>query len=118
LSQAFESITIEEGVHEITVDSYADYQKSDDTHFLLDVREPEEIAIAAFKGAVNIPLGKLPENINKIPSDVPVIILCHHGRRSLRACCILREFELMNSYSLRGGIDAWSIEIDSRVPRY
>lgn len=86
--------------------------------FILDVREESEFAKCRIAGAKLIPLGVLPSRIAEIPKDMPVIVHCHHGGRSMRAVTWLRQNGFDNSSNLAGGIDAWSREIDASVPRY
>lgn len=85
---------------------------------LLDVREPREAEIARIAGARLIPLRELPRRLSEIPSHAEIVTLCHHGQRSLKAREILVGAGFPNVRSLAGGIDAWSREVDSGVPRY
>jgi len=85
---------------------------------LLDVREPHEHRIARIPGAVLIPLGSLPARLAELDSSRPMVVYCHHGLRSLHAVELLRGAGFARAISLRGGIDAWSTEVDPGVPRY
>jgi len=88
---------------------------------LLDVRQPEEHAIGRIDGAHLLPLPDLPNRIDEIrelAGNRQIVTLCHHGGRSLNAAAILRQGGLMQSKSMAGGIDAWSVEIDPRIARY
>jgi adenylyltransferase/sulfurtransferase len=86
---------------------------------LIDVREPAEWAIARIEGARLIPLGELPARLAEIPLDADIVLYCHHGVRSLRARAFLRQSAgCERVWSLRGGIDAWSADVDPGVPRY
>ncbi len=85
---------------------------------LLDVREPREAQIARIEGARHIPLRELPSRLSELPGHSEIITLCHHGQRSLKAREILKGAGFPNVRSLAGGIDAWSREVDSEVPRY
>jgi len=86
---------------------------------LVDVREPHEWAIARIEGARLIPLGELPARLAELPLAGDLVLYCHHGIRSLRALEFLRQSAgLERVRSLRGGIDAWSAEVDPGVPRY
>jgi len=83
----------------------------------LDVRRDEERE-ASNLGGLHIPLNQLEARHNEIPRDkLPLIVYCHHGVRSLYATQFLK-FHGHDALSLRGGIDAWSLEIDPGVPRY
>lgn len=86
-------------------------------HTVLDVREPWEVAICGFAGALNLPLATLPGRADELPRDRPLIVVCHHGQRSLLATRHLRRLGLPST-NLRGGVDAWALEIDPDMPRY
>lgn len=77
---------------------------------LIDVREPDEYAIASIEGARLIPLQTLPEQLDTLPKDREILIHCKSGRRSARAV----EFLLENGYThvknVSGGIDSWLAE--------
>ena len=87
---------------------------------LIDCREPDEFAINSLPGAELIPLSTFPESVAQFLDDpaTPVVVYCHHGMRSAHATHYLRSRGLRHSFSLRGGIDAWSTEVDPAVPRY
>ncbi|TMQ69668.1 MAG: molybdopterin-synthase adenylyltransferase MoeB [Candidatus Eisenbacteria bacterium] len=85
---------------------------------LVDVREPHEHAIAHIEGARLMPLGTLPARVAELDSSRPIVIYCHHGQRSRVALDFMRRAGFAKIQHLRGGIDAWSREIDPTVPRY
>lgn len=87
---------------------------------LIDCREDDEYALCRIGAATLVPLQQIPEKIQALrgEGDRPVVIYCHHGMRSLNATQFLRARGLTETFSLRGGIDAWSLEIDPEVPRY
>lgn len=101
----------------MTVQEYAAWRREKTPHFLLDVRQPEEYATARIAGAVLIPLSELPERLAELPSDRPLVVMCHHGMRSAHAVRHLREAG-RDAVNLTGGIDAWSRQIDGAVPLY
>jgi len=87
---------------------------------LLDCRTPEEHATARIAGALLIPMQELSTRVDELAAwrDKPIIVHCHHGVRSLRVAHWLRERGFSGARSMRGGIEAWSAEIDPFVPRY
>jgi rhodanese-related sulfurtransferase len=85
---------------------------------LVDVREPHECAICHIEGAMLIPMGTIPANLQKLDTDEDVICFCHHGMRSMDVANWLRAQGVKSAKSMAGGIDRWSLEIDPRVPRY
>lgn len=88
--------------------------------YLLDVREPWEHEYARLPESALIPLGELSQRLDDVapPSGVPVVVYCHHGIRSLSGAAILEANGFPEAYSLAGGIEAWSLLIDPRIPRY
>jgi rhodanese-related sulfurtransferase len=86
---------------------------------LVDVREPLEYGMCKLPGATLIPLGSIPANLNTLlDTEDEVILYCHHGMRSLDAAVWLRQQGVEKAKSMAGGIERWSTEIDSTVPRY
>jgi rhodanese-related sulfurtransferase len=85
---------------------------------LVDVREPHEHALCQIEGAVLIPMGTIPANLQKLDTDEDVICFCHHGMRSMDVANWLRTQGVKSAKSMAGGIDRWSLEIDPMVPRY
>jgi rhodanese-related sulfurtransferase len=86
---------------------------------LIDVREPWEFATAKIEGSVLIPMGDVPARAHQeLDPDERLVVLCHHGARSLNVTVWLRNQGFENAQSLRGGIEAWATEVDPKVPRY
>ena len=81
--------------------------------FLLDVREPSEFQAGHIKGAVLIPLGTLPQRLNEIPKDKPVVVICRSGHRSVRATAFLMEQGYKNAENLTGGMIAWAAKCET-----
>ncbi len=85
---------------------------------LIDVREEHEFEICNLKGEL-IPMGEIPDNVQKISKDKPVIIHCRSGARSGNVIQYLESnFGYTNLYNLQGGILAWADEIDNSMPKY
>jgi rhodanese-related sulfurtransferase len=85
---------------------------------LLDVREHDELAIAAVDGARHIPMREVPARLEELERGQPLVVMCHSGGRSRRVAEFLQGNGFTNVFNLKGGIEAWSTQIDSRVPRY
>ncbi len=85
---------------------------------LLDVRLEHELRLARLPEALWIPLHELPRRLGEIPRDRPVYALCHIGQRSAAATMLLREQGFPAARNVAGGIDAWSLRVDPRIPRY
>jgi adenylyltransferase/sulfurtransferase len=87
---------------------------------LLDVREPDEYARAHIEGALLVPMGELEARREELLAwrERPVVVHCHSGGRSARACETLSDWGFQKVENLSGGIDAWSLTVDPDVPRY
>lgn len=85
---------------------------------VLDVREPFEHAIGTVKGSMLVPMRRIPESVAEIPKDRQILVICHTGGRSQRVTEFLRTNGITNVSNIAGGIEAWSREIDSSIPRY
>jgi rhodanese-related sulfurtransferase len=109
------------GVPELSPTEFAarwpNYARGDEV-VLLDVREHDELAIAAVAGALHIPMREIPARLAELDPAKPLVVMCHSGGRSRRVAEFLKGNGFPNVLNLNGGIDAWSTQIDSRVPRY
>lgn len=88
---------------------------------LLDCRTPGEWATAKVEGATLVPMQDIPARVvelEDLAEDKDVVVMCHHGQRSLQVTAWLREQGFEGAMSMAGGIDRWSLEIDPAVPRY
>ncbi len=85
---------------------------------LLDVREPQEIAIASIPGAVHVPMREIPARLRELQNDKPVVVMCHSGSRSRQVAGFLLSAGFSDVFNLSGGIDAWSQKVDPHTPRY
>jgi rhodanese-related sulfurtransferase len=107
---------------EITPRKYREQSGSDsiDTPVLLDVREPAEVAAASIDGAVHLPMGEIKSRLSELEAyaDEPIVVVCHHGARSMQVTHFLRQQGFDSVHSMAGGIDLWSRDIDPDVPRY
>ena len=85
---------------------------------LLDVREEDEVRLCALAGSLHTPMNLIPLRHNELPDDIPIIVYCHHGIRSLNVARYLAHVGFENVANLQGGIDAWARQIDPSLPRY
>ena len=88
-----------------------------DSLFILDVREPHEYQICNLRGRL-IPLGELPRRAHELDSSQEIVAHCRSGKRSAEAVDFLRKAGFRKIHNLKGGILAWSDEVDSSVPKY
>ena len=87
-----------------------------DFHFI-DVRERAEYQTTRVAGTRLIPMADIPAHLSELDDERPVVLMCHHGVRSLHAANWLRQ-NGVDAQSMQGGIDLWSTAIDPTVPRY
>jgi rhodanese-related sulfurtransferase len=85
---------------------------------VLDVREPQEIALARFPGALEIPMNDVPGRLGELDPDAEIFVLCHHGMRSAQVAGFLAGQGFDRVGNVTGGIDAWSLLVDPSVRRY
>jgi len=85
--------------------------------FILDVREPHEYQICNLRGHL-IPLGELPRRVHELDSSREIVAHCRSGKRSAEAVDFLRKAGFRKILNLKGGILAWSDEVDRSVPKY
>jgi rhodanese-related sulfurtransferase len=104
----------------IDVNAVKDLLDSGEDFLLLDCREPEEFAVARIDGAKLLPMNETPRRIHELePSrGKRVVVHCHHGGRSLQVVQWLRSQGFDAAQNMTGGIDAWSLVVDTSVPRY
>lgn len=113
-----EQASVEAEGWEIDAKELAAKRKRGDDFVLVDVREPHEFEIARLPDATLIPLNALPARVHELDSSREIVLHCHHGQRSMRALEFLRQSGFRKLKNLRGGIDAWSRDVDPSVPRY
>jgi rhodanese-related sulfurtransferase len=87
-------------------------------HTLLDVREPNEVAVCAISDSLCIPMQQVPQHLGELPREHPLVIMCHHGARSDQVAQFLRANGFTNAHNLAGGIDAWAMVVDPEMARY
>jgi rhodanese-related sulfurtransferase len=96
--------------------------QSAETLQLIDVREPQEVAMAQISGFINLPLSQYEQWANQIHThfdcEKETYVLCHHGVRSAQMCYWLNQQGFHNLKNVIGGIDAYSLAIDPSIPRY
>ena len=107
-------------IPQLTVAELKRAQDAGEPVYLVDVRNPDEFAYCRLPDSLLVPLPELPGRVEEVdpPTGASVVVLCHHGVRSLRGAAVLRAAGHENAASLAGGIDAWSRLIDPAVPRY
>ena len=85
---------------------------------LLDVREPYEYALCHLEPSTLIPVDQLAHRLKELDLNDEIVAYCHVGIRSTGAVSLLRENGFTNVRNLQGGIDAWAVQVDPKMPRY
>jgi rhodanese-related sulfurtransferase len=85
---------------------------------LLDVREPDELAICKLAGSVSIPMRELAARAGELDRDSEIVCVCHHGLRSAQVAAWLASAGFDRVHNLSGGLEAWACEIDPWMKRY
>src|SRR6516225_11588882 len=105
--------------YEITAGELKGMRDSGNNFTLLDVREPWEFDVARIAGSKHIPMGDVPARFQQeLDLEDHIVVVCHHGVRSMNVTAWLRQQGFEWVQSLRGGIDCWSREIDPLVALY
>lgn len=92
--------------------------KAKEPLILLDVREPFEFTHCRIDGSITIPLNQIPARLRELNMEQEIVLVCHHGMRSMQAANFLEQVGFSKLSNLVGGIDAWSLQCDSSVARY
>jgi rhodanese-related sulfurtransferase len=107
-------------IKEITAKELSQRLSRGEPTVLIDVRQPWEFELCAIAGSTLLPLNELSTRVDEIsaPDGAMIVTVCHHGVRSMHAAIFLARSGLENVCSLRGGTDAWSIDVDPALARY
>lgn len=105
--------------YEITPEEVKAKLDQQESFTLLDVRELWEFETAKISGAMLMPMGDVPSRAHQeLDPDEEIVVVCHHGVRSMNVTVWLRQQGFEKVQSMRGGIDAWSRIVDRTVPKY
>ena len=85
---------------------------------LLDVREPWEFDICHIDGSVNLPMAQIPARLEQLDEAEEIVLICHHGIRSLQVAGYLQRAVDATLINLDGGVDAWAREVDTDMALY
>ena len=85
---------------------------------VLDVREPGELEICRIDGALAMPRRTVPAQAGTLEAAAPVVVVCHHGMRSMQVAMFLEREGFTDVVNLQGGIEAWAADVDPAMARY
>lgn len=105
--------------YEITPEQLKALRDTENSITILDVREPWEYQVAKIAGSKHIVMGDIPARFNQeLDPDDHIVVVCHHGVRSMNVTAWLRQQGFEKVQSLQGGIDRWARQVDPSVPVY
>jgi rhodanese-related sulfurtransferase len=85
---------------------------------LLDVREPWEFERCSIAGSRLVPMGEVPARAAELDPESPLVVICHHGGRSMQVALFLEKQGFTGVHNLSGGVDAWARNVDPAMPVY
>jgi len=103
---------------EIGVVEAAAMLRADSGLVVIDVRESWEREICAVPGTIHVPMDDIPAQAGRFDPEKPILIMCHHGGRSLNVTRWLRSKGFLRAINVGGGIHAWSIQVDPGMAQY
>jgi sulfur-carrier protein adenylyltransferase/sulfurtransferase len=106
------------GIPEITPREVKKMMDERKPFVLVDVREPHEYQICRIPGSKLIPLGEVPKRMNELNTADDIVVHCKSGMRSAQAVNLLIKAGFRKIHNLKGGILAWSDQVDTSVPKY
>ncbi|MEE2787682.1 MAG: rhodanese-like domain-containing protein [Myxococcota bacterium] len=93
-------------------------RRTDNPPVCVDVRTGGEYEIASIENTLHIPMHEIADRLDELDPTQHVVVICHHGIRSMRVALYLEHCGFERLSNLAGGIEAWSIDVDAQVPRY
>ncbi|MBV9437351.1 MAG: sulfurtransferase [Acidobacteria bacterium] len=104
--------------YEVQPEEVARMRAAGEEFTFLDCREPWEYQTAHIDDTKHIAMGEIPARIQELDPEERIVVLCHHGVRSMNVTAWLRQQGFEKAQSMAGGIDRWSRVVDSKVPTY
>ena len=85
---------------------------------LLDVREPWEIELCCLPDSQSMPMHSVPLRCEELNPEQEIVVICHHGGRSMQVAMFLERKGFPAVHNLAGGVEAWAVEVDPTMRRY
>ena len=104
--------------YEVQPEEVARMRAAGEEFTFLDCREPWEYQTAHIEDTKHIAMGEIPARVQELDPEEHIVVLCHHGVRSMNVTAWLRQQGFEKAQSMAGGIDRWSRVVDSKVPTY
>ncbi len=103
----------------ITVTQLSNLIKDPEAEIIIvDVREESELEICKIEPSLHIPMGNIPNSLDQLEFNLPIIVYCHHGLRSLQVAHFLDNQGFIHVLNLEGGINAWAQNVDPTMAKY
>ena len=93
-------------------------EQADNSLFLLDVREPHEFEHCHISNSHLMPMRSIPDRLDQLPKNAPIVTICHHGMRSQQVAQFLIQNGFNDITNLVGGVNAWAADVDKAMPTY
>ena len=93
-------------------------EQADNSLFLLDVREPHEFEHCHISNSHLMPMRSIPDCLDQLPKNAPIVTICHHGMRSQQVAQFLIQNGFNDITNLVGGVNAWAADVDKAMPTY
>jgi rhodanese-related sulfurtransferase len=85
---------------------------------LLDVREQWEVQACSIAGSKHVPMGEVPGRAGELDASAEIVVICHHGGRSMQVAMFLEKNGFAKVHNLAGGVDSWARTVDPSMPVY
>ena len=106
-------------LHKLSVEELKAWLESAEAEpLIIDVREPWEYQVCHLESSIHIPMRQVPAQLSQLDRDRDIVVLCHHGIRSLQVCRFLAQQGFGRLFNVTGGIDAWAQQVDPSMARY
>ena len=102
----------------ISAEGLKELLEQDPNISLLDVREPWEFELCQIQGSINIPISEIVDKLAMLNRSGEIVVICHHGMRSLQVAAYLENAGFETVINLEGGIAAWASCVDLQMPQY
>jgi len=103
---------------QLTAEQLKDYLETGKKPVILDIRETWEYEICHLENSLNINMSQIPAKMDELNPEEEIVVLCHHGIRSLQVAEYLKSQGFINLINLEGGIDAWAKSVDTTMSQY
>lgn len=116
--QQLSAVQLAEWLTASTQSARPDDSDSSPRPLLLDVREPWEYELCHLVDSMHLPMQMVPARLDELDPEADIVVICHHGIRSLQVGNFLERQGFSSIYNLTGGVDAWARDVDPAMRKY